>query len=206
MGTVAHLAQTIREGLKEAHPDLGKTLLRKLPLAVAAMMEAQTANTRAVANLLPLESARLDMREQWLRRLLSHERLKSETVLAPWARQVLREAGVNGQVIVLSLDQTDLGDRFAVLMISVRVGDRALPLAWRVEAGPSIPQGESWLRSAARGPGTGARVVTRGREGTITGGPVLPVAVLVRVAAGGGLALSVAPQREPLGRCGSGRH
>jgi hypothetical protein len=135
MGTVAYLAQAIREGLKEAHPDLGKTLLRKLPLAVAAMLEAQTANTRAVANLLPLESERLDMREQWLRRLLSHERLKSETVLAPWARQALKEAGVNGQVIVLSLDQTDLGDRFAVLMISVRVGDRALPLAWRVEAG-----------------------------------------------------------------------
>lgn len=135
MGTVGHLAQAIRAGLKEAQPELGKTLLRKLPLAVAAMLEAQTANTRAVANLLPLESARLDMREQWLRRLLAHERLKSETVLAPWARQVLREAGVNGQVVVLSLDQTDLGDRFAVLMISVRVGDRALPLAWRVKAG-----------------------------------------------------------------------
>jgi hypothetical protein len=170
------------------------------------MLEAQTANTRAVANLLPLESERLDMREQWLRRLLSHERLKSETVLAPWARQALKEAGVNGQVIVLSLDQTDLGDRFAVLMISVRVGDRALPLAWRVEAGPSIPQGESWLRCTARGSGPSARVATCGREGDGASRSVLPVAVLVRVAADGGLALSVAPQREPLGRCRPGRH
>jgi hypothetical protein len=32
---------------------------------------------------------------------------------------------------VLSLDPTDLGERFAVWMISVR----ALPLGWRVEAG-----------------------------------------------------------------------
>jgi len=96
VGTVAHLAQTIREGLKEAHPALGKMLLRKLPLAVAAMMEAQTANTRAVANLLPLESERLDMREQWLRRLLSNDRLKSETVLAPWARQVKIPAASGG--------------------------------------------------------------------------------------------------------------
>jgi hypothetical protein len=206
MGTVAHLAQTIREGLKEAHPGLGKTLLRKLPLAVAAMREAQTANTRAVANLLPLESERLDRREQWLRRLLTNERLKSETVLAPWARQVLREAGVNGQVIVLSLDQTDLGERFAVLMISVRVGDRALPLAWRVEVGPSIPQGESRLRPPARALGAGARVATRGREGDVASRSVLPFAVLVQVAAGGGLALPVAAEGEPLGRCGPGRH
>jgi len=33
------------------------------------------------------------------------------------------------------VDPTDLGDRFAILMISVRVGERALPLIWAVEAG-----------------------------------------------------------------------
>jgi len=35
------------------------------------------------------------------------------------------------------MDQTDLGNRFAILMISLGVGDRALPLAWTVEAGPA---------------------------------------------------------------------
>lgn len=38
---------------------------------------------------------------------------------------------------MLSLDQTDLGDRFAVLMLGLVVGDRALPLTWAVEAGPA---------------------------------------------------------------------
>ena len=33
------------------------------------------------------------------------------------------------------MDQTDLGDRFAVLMISVRCGDRSLPLVWQIETG-----------------------------------------------------------------------
>ena len=37
----------------------------------------------------------------------------------------------------MSLDQTDLGDRFAVLMLSLGVGERALPLARTVEAGPT---------------------------------------------------------------------
>ena len=145
MGTIVHLAETIRAGIREALPGLGKVLLKKLPLAVAAMMEARTANTRMVANLLPLESERLDMREQWLRRLLSHERLESGRILAAWARQALLEAGAKGQVVVLSLDQTDLGERFAVLRVSVRVGERALPLAWRVEAGEAN-LGFEWQR------------------------------------------------------------
>src|SRR5512144_1945047 len=48
---------------------------------------------------------------------------------------VLEEAARNGQTIILSLDQTALGDRFAVLILAVQVGDRSLPLAWQVEAG-----------------------------------------------------------------------
>jgi len=58
-------------------------------------------------------------------------------VLEPWARQALAAAGAQGQTLILSMDQTDVGDRFAILMISLGVGDRALPLAWTVEAGPA---------------------------------------------------------------------
>jgi hypothetical protein len=56
-------------------------------------------------------------------------------VLEPWARQALAAACAHGETLILSLDQTDLGDRFTILMISV--GDRALPLAWTVEADPA---------------------------------------------------------------------
>lgn len=55
--------------------------------------------------------------------------------MEPFARRELKRAAHNGQTIVLSMDQTELGHRFAILMISVRVGDRALPLAWEVEVG-----------------------------------------------------------------------
>ena len=61
----------------------------------------------------------------------------SATLLEPWARQALEQAHRNGQTVVLSLDQTDLGDRFAVLMLGVVVGDRTLPLALRVAVGPA---------------------------------------------------------------------
>jgi hypothetical protein len=66
---------------------------------------------------------------------LKNPLLQGEVVMGPLARQELEEAACNGQIILLSMDQTDLGDRMAVLMVCVRVGDRSLPLAWIAEEG-----------------------------------------------------------------------
>jgi hypothetical protein len=135
MSTVKRLAEEVARGLRETHPGLRKTVVTKLALAVGVMIEGQTPNTVELANLLPLDTARQDMREQWLRRLLKNPLLNSDRVIAPWARQELARAARHGQVVVLSMDQTDLGHRMAVLMVCVRVGDRSLPLAWIAEAG-----------------------------------------------------------------------
>jgi len=89
MGTVRQLATAIEEGLRAAHPTLRKTVVTKLALAVGAILEVQTPNTAELANLLPLETERQDMREQWLRRLLKNPLLSSADLLEPWARQAL---------------------------------------------------------------------------------------------------------------------
>src|SRR5512143_897394 len=135
MGTVQKLAEKVKEGLQAAHPKLRQTVINKLALAVGAMIEAKTPNTIELANVLPVPTERQESREQWLRRLLKNPRVKSPMILAPFARTVLAEAAYNGQTILLGLDQTDLGERFAILMLAVQVGDRSLPLAWQVEAG-----------------------------------------------------------------------
>jgi hypothetical protein len=109
MGSVEKLATEVRHGLEEAHPEIRKTLLKKLPLAVAAIIEARTPNTVEVATLLPPEVERLDLREQWLRRLLKNPLIDSMEVMEPFGRQVLREAASKGQTVLLSMDQTDLG-------------------------------------------------------------------------------------------------
>ena len=135
MGTIKRIAEEIAQGLNQILPDLNKPAVRKLSLAIGAMIEGQTPNTVELSNILPLDTERQDMREQWLRRLLKSPALRCETVMAPFAQAALQQAGQNGQVILLSMDQTDLGDRMAVLMITVRVGDRSLPLAWLAEEG-----------------------------------------------------------------------
>ena len=135
MGSVKRLADEVERGLREVHPRLRKTVVSKLALAVGAMIAGQTPNTVELANLLPLDTERQDMREQWLRRLLKNPRLGPAMVMEPFARAELAKAASHGQTVLLSLDQTDVGDRMAVLMVALRVGDRALPLAWRAEEG-----------------------------------------------------------------------
>jgi phytoene dehydrogenase-like protein len=127
MSSVRKLADRVEQGLGAAHARLRKTVLKKLALAVGAMMEGQTPNTVELANWLPLHTARQDMREQWLRRLLKNPLVVSTAIIEPFARDELAKAARNRQTVLLSLDQTDLGERMAVLMVSVRVGDRALP-------------------------------------------------------------------------------
>ena len=135
MGTVQKLAEKVKEGFQTALPKLRKTVVNKLALAVGAMIEAQTPNTIELANVLPLPTEQSESREQWLRRLLKNPLLDSPAVLEPFARMALEEAARHAQTVMLTMDQTDLGDRFAVLMVALQVGDRSLPLAWKVEAG-----------------------------------------------------------------------
>ena len=162
MGSTGKLAEEIERGLAQALPGLRKTILKKLPRVVAALLEARTPNTVEIAGLLPLETERADMREQWLRRLLSNPLLESRVIIEPLARQVLAEAAMGGQTILLAMDQTEIGDRFAILMISVRTGDRSLPVAWCVEPGAAnigFAGQQDLLERVRQGVPEGARVM-----------------------------------------------
>ncbi|BAP58252.1 transposase [Thioploca ingrica] len=130
MGTVNKLAERVQNSLEEIFPQLRQTVTRKLSLAVGAMLEGQTPNPVELSKLLPLQPKRPDMREQWLRRLLKNSLLNGTVGMKPFATRELSKAGPNRQPILLCLAQSDLGNRIALLIISLRVGGRALPLAW----------------------------------------------------------------------------
>lgn len=54
MGTVRRWAEEVKRGLRAALPNLRKTVVDKVALAVGAMIERQTPNTAELANVLPL--------------------------------------------------------------------------------------------------------------------------------------------------------
>jgi Transposase DDE domain len=129
---IEQLADSISAELKYRLPHQRKTQRGKLALLVATMLDVRSANLMELAAGLPLEADRTDMRYQWISRLLGNPLVISDAIMEPFAREVLEQAIAEGDPIVLILDQSKLSERHQVLMLALRYGKRALPLAWRV--------------------------------------------------------------------------
>src|SRR3954464_3725542 len=127
------IADSLSTELKRRLPNQRKTQRTKLALLVATMLDVRSANLMELAAGLPRECDRTDMRYQWISRLLGNPLVISDAIMEPFSREVLERATADGQPLVLILDQSKVSDRHQVLMLALRHGERALPLAWRVE-------------------------------------------------------------------------
>ena len=72
------------------------------------------------------------MRYQWISRVLGNDLIEVDAVMAPFAREVLERAAEGGGPVVLAIDQSQANAAHQLLMVSLQLGGRALPLAWRV--------------------------------------------------------------------------
>jgi hypothetical protein len=132
-GAVTKLAAGISADLQRRLPGQRKTQRDKLALLIATMLDARSANLMVLAASLPRPVERADMRYQWIARFIDNPLVDCDAVMEPFAREVLARAAASGR-IVLIMDQTKASDHHQILMLSLRFGERALPLAWRVEA------------------------------------------------------------------------
>ena len=117
---IAVWAEGIRAELKERLPRQRKTQRDKLAVLVATMLHVRSANLVELAAGLPRESERWDMGYQWISRFLANDLVCCDTVMEPFAREILAGLGERGDPIPLILDQTKASDRHQVLMVSVR--------------------------------------------------------------------------------------
>jgi hypothetical protein len=134
MDGVKGIADGIAKELQRLLPKQRKTQRHNLSLLVATMLDVRSANLMDLAAGLPRVADRIDMRYQWIARVLMNPLIEPDVVMAPFAHEVLSRLASDGQPIVLIMDQSKLNDRHQVLMLAVRHGERALPLLWRVEA------------------------------------------------------------------------
>src|SRR5512144_3000595 len=109
MDGITHIAQSIGADLKQRLPKQRKTQREKLALLVATMLDVRSANLVDLAAGLPLDSDRTDMRYQWITRLLSNDLGVSDTVMAPFACEVLERTAAGSTPLVLILDQSKVG-------------------------------------------------------------------------------------------------
>ena len=133
MGGIATVATAIGADLAARLPRQNKKQREGLALLVATALDVRDVNLMELAAALPRAAARLDMRYQWISRLLGNALIDTDEVIAPFAREVLARAGADGRTLVLIIDQSQVNAAHQMVMVSLRVGGRALPLAWRVK-------------------------------------------------------------------------
>lgn len=133
MGGIESIGRTIAAGLLDRLPLQNKKQREGLALLVATALQVRSVNLNELAAALPRQAERLDMRYQWISRLLGNDLIAVDDVMAPFAREVLGRAGQDGRMIVIMIDQSKVNDEHQMLMVSLRVGERALPLAWRMK-------------------------------------------------------------------------
>lgn len=132
-GGIEAIAASISADLVRRLPRQNKKQREGLATLVATMLDVRSANLMDLSASLPRAAERIDMRYQWISRLLGNELIDCDWVMAPFAREVLQRAAAGGQRLVLIIDQTKANDTQQAVVIAVRVGGRSLPIAWRVK-------------------------------------------------------------------------
>jgi hypothetical protein len=127
------VATAIGADLAARLPRQNKKQREGLALLVATALDVRDVNLMELAAALPRAAERLDMRYQWISRLLGNALIDTDAVMAPFAREVLARAGADGRTLVLIIDQSQVNAAHQMVMVSLRVGGRAVPLAWRVK-------------------------------------------------------------------------
>jgi hypothetical protein len=132
-GGIEAVAASISADLVRRLPRQNKKQREGLASLIATMLDVRSANLMDLSASLPRAAERIDMRYQWISRLLGNEHIDVDWVMAPFAREVLENASAGGRRLVLIIDQTQANDTQQAVVVAVRVGGRSLPIAWRVK-------------------------------------------------------------------------
>ena len=132
-GGIEAVAASVSADLVRRLPRQNKKQREGLSLLVATMLDVRSANLMDLSASSPRASERIDMRYQWIARLLGNELVDTDWVMAPFATEVLFRAASSGKRLVLIIDQSKANDTQQAIVVAVRVGGRSLPIAWRVK-------------------------------------------------------------------------
>lgn len=164
-GGIEAIAASISADLLQRLPRQNKKQREGLAQLVATMLEVRSANLMDLSASLPRSSERLDMRYQWISRLLGNELIDTDQVMAPFATEVLTRASRDGQQLIVIIDQTKANETQQAVVVAVRVAGRSLPIAWRVketEGAIGFAEQKLALEAALALMPEGARVVLMG--------------------------------------------
>jgi len=131
-GGVAHIACIIEADLSKRKTNLHKPHISGLSDIAASVLSCHSVNTSELSSILPRSVKSDEERYRYINRILSNSLIDPVSVMNGYVPEVIDKLSSNGQAIVLMLDQSKISKGFECLMLSLRMGNRAIPVAWRV--------------------------------------------------------------------------
>lgn len=132
MSGFKRIVEAVARDLKERLPNQRATQRRKLSELVGGVLICQTPNLMELSNVLdrPTESA--EARYNYVERFLKNPLVNPEVVMAAYAEDLLGRLAKHQHTLVLMIDQSKVNATLEMLMVSVRLRKRAVPLFWIV--------------------------------------------------------------------------
>ncbi len=133
VGGVAHVAGVIEDDLRERTTGLRKQYLEGLADIASCALACRSANTAEWQAVLPRRTGEAKSKERYISRVLGNTRIEPHRVMRGFIPEIAAMASAGGKTIILMLDQSKIADGFECLMLSMRVGERAIPVVWVVK-------------------------------------------------------------------------
>lgn len=124
--------EAIAADFAERLPGYHKSRREGLTLLSSIILDVKSANLMELSAALPRDIGTIDHRYQYVSRLLGNFHIDCGEIMQAYVRDVFARLSEHGETIVLMLDQSHINGINQALMLSVRIRDRALPVAWRV--------------------------------------------------------------------------
>jgi Transposase DDE domain len=131
-GGVAHVACVVEDDLYERGTGLRQQHVEGLADVIACALSCRSANTAEWQAVLPRRKVDDKSKERYVSRLLANPLISPLRVMQGFIPEIAEMAGSKGKTIILPLDQSKIAGGFECLMLSIRTGERALPVVWEV--------------------------------------------------------------------------
>jgi len=132
-GGIARLSGAIERDLRVRETGLQLPHIKGLADFAASVLQCRSVNTSEIAAVLPRAVKNDDSRYRMINRWLQNPMIEPLSVMAGFVGELVEKACAGGKTAVLMIDQSKVGDGFECLMVSLRLGERALPLVWHVK-------------------------------------------------------------------------
>lgn len=131
-GGVSHISSTIEDDMRFRNTTLHKSHISGLSDLAASTLACRSGNSQEWISVLPRQNCDAKSKERYISRFLSNPLISPLDVMGGYIPEIVEMAGSSDQTVILMIDQSKIRDGFECLMVSLRVAQRAIPVAWKV--------------------------------------------------------------------------